>query len=166
MITDYSKTSLCCSKFWKARERMPLKIGNLVMQSQKGSPALSCDNKYRPMTEQSGINARNEPIHNIWGYHDTEVLDYGLLGCDALWEDTKVSNEFPPSWGLKTSKLHGVTSQKNSYNTLSISYAPFLCRFGNRMWHEFNFNYRKCWYAKVTYLTDLWQQQIFTNLAI
>ena len=95
MITHSSKTLLCCPKFSRARETIPLKIVNLVTQSQKGSPTLSCDNNYRPITEESGINARNEPIHNIWGYHDSEFLDYGLLGCDALWEDSNVSNEFP-----------------------------------------------------------------------
>jgi hypothetical protein len=65
MITDFSKISLCCPEFSRAHERIPLKIGNVVTQSQKASPALSCDNKYKPMTEQSGINARNETIHNI-----------------------------------------------------------------------------------------------------
>jgi len=97
MITDSSKTSLCCPKFSRARERIPLKIGNLVTQSQKGSPTLSCDNNYRPMAEESGIILRNEPIHNIWGYHDSEFLDYSLLGCDALWVESNVPNEFPSS---------------------------------------------------------------------
>ena len=81
----------------RARERISPKIGNLGTQSQQGSPALSYDNKYKPMTEKARITPRNQPILDIWGYHDSKFSDYGLLGCDALWAGTNVSKELPSS---------------------------------------------------------------------